>query len=89
MAYNFNAVWCKGTNNKAPDALSQSPVREPQPTELLAEYEEESVPELSISEIRAVSSEGTESIRLSKIATTCSSRQRVSVPQTGYHEGFS
>ena len=67
MAYNFNAVWCKGTNNKAPDALSRSPVREPQPKELLAEYDEDSVPELSISEIRAVSSEGIESIRLQEL----------------------
>ena len=67
MAYNFNAIWCKGTNNKAPDALSRSPVREPQPKELLAEYDEDSVPELSISEIRAVSSEGIESIRLQEL----------------------
>ena len=62
-----NAVWCKGINNKAPDVLSRSPVREPQPMELLAEYDEESMPELSISEIRAVSSEGIESIRLQKL----------------------
>ena len=64
MTYNFKAVWCKGTANNAPDALSRSPVMEPH---LLAEYDEDSTPELSLSEIRAVNNEGSESIRLQEL----------------------
>ena len=37
------------------------------PTELLAEYDEDSTPELSLSEIRAVNNEGSESIRLQEM----------------------
>ena len=29
MAFNFTAVWCKGSTNKAPDALSRSPYWNP------------------------------------------------------------
>jgi len=54
MAYNFTAVWCKGTTNKAPDALSRNPVWEPHPTDALAEYDENNAPEPTAAEIRAV-----------------------------------
>ena len=40
---------------------------EPDPTELLAEYDEDSTPELSLSEIRTVNNKGSESIRLQEL----------------------
>ena len=64
MAYNFKAVWCKGASSNTLDALSRSLVKAPHPTELLAEYDEDSTPELSLLELRAANCEGLESIRL-------------------------
>lgn len=64
MAYNFTTTWCKGAANNVPDALSRSPVGEPHPTKMLAEYEEDSTPALSLSELRVASNEGSESVRL-------------------------
>ena len=63
MAYNFTAVWCKGASNNVPDAVFQSSVKAPHPTELLAEYNEDSRPELSLSELSAANCEGSESVR--------------------------
>ena len=37
MGYAFTAEWVKGALNNAPDALSRSPVSDPEPDELLAE----------------------------------------------------
>lgn len=37
MGYTFTAEWVKGARNNAPDALSRSPVSDPEPDELLAE----------------------------------------------------
>ena len=68
MAFNFTAVWCKGSTNKAPDALSRSPVLEPCHEDALAECDEENRPDLSISELRALYGEGeSESIRLQEL----------------------
>ena len=68
MAYNFTAVWCKGATNKAPDALSRYPAWEPCPTELLAECDEDCMPEMTIAEIRALSDNGDqESLRLQEL----------------------
>ena len=70
MAFNFTAVWCKGSTNKAPDVLSRSPVLEPCHEDALAECDEENRPDLSISELRALYGEGeSESIRLQKLRT--------------------
>ena len=63
MAYNFTAVWCKGATNKAPDALSRYPAWEPCPTELLAECDEDCMPEMTIAEIRALSDNGDQESR--------------------------
>ena len=52
MAYNFTAVWCKGSNNTAPDALSHHPVLEPSTGDALAEQDEDHSPAPSIAEIR-------------------------------------
>ena len=67
MAYSFKAEWCKGTTNSAPDALSRNPVMEPHKTELIAEYDEDNTPEPTMSEIRAMSNEGSESLRLQEL----------------------
>ena len=68
MTYNFTAVWCKGATNKAPDALSRYPVWEPCPTELLAECDEDCMPEMTIADIRALSDGGDqESLRLQEL----------------------
>ena len=58
MAFNFTAECCKGTKNHAPDALSLSPVAEPQLTEMLVEQDEDSKPELSIFELRDITNDG-------------------------------
>ena len=52
MAYNFTAVWCKGSTNTAPDVLSRYPVLEPSPRDALAEQDEDHSPALFIAEIR-------------------------------------
>jgi len=50
MACNFTDQWIKGTLNNAPDALSRNPVSDLQPQQLMAEYDLQNSPELSISE---------------------------------------
>ena len=68
MAYNLTAEWCKGTRNQAPDALSRSPVDEPQAEDMLAEQDEDSNPEPTISEIRTYQEDGyQESARLQNL----------------------
>ena len=37
MGYSFTAEWVKGARNNAPDALSRSPVSDPEQEDLLAE----------------------------------------------------
>ena len=44
--------------NHAPDALSNSPVKQFQIAEMLAEQDEGSKPEMSISQFRAIHNEG-------------------------------
>jgi len=67
MAYSFTAVWCKGAANQAPDALSRHPVAEPRQTELLAEYDEQSALEPSISEIRAMATTESLNFKLTEL----------------------
>ena len=67
MAYSFIAVWFKGATNQAPDALSRHPVAEPQRTDLLAEYDEDSVMELSIAEIRTITNKEDSNIKLQEL----------------------
>ena len=65
MAYNFTAVWCKGSTNAAPDALSRYPIKEPTQDDAIAECEEDHTPTVSISEMRVRQSGSTEeSVRL-------------------------
>ena len=64
MAYNFTTEWVKGSLNTVPDALSRYPVCDPRPLEMLAEWEPDDKPGLSIAEIRAVHTGHQESIRL-------------------------
>ena len=68
MAFNFTAVWCMRSTNKAPDVLSCSPVVEPCHKDALAECDEENRPDLSVLELRALHGEGeSESIRLQEL----------------------
>ena len=68
MAFSYTAMWCKGSTNKAPDALSRSPTKEPQQEDMLAENDEDNTQDLSISEIRAThTQEREESIRLQEL----------------------
>ena len=68
MAFSYTAVWCKGSTNKAPDALSRSPTKEPQQEDMLAKNDEDNTQDLSISEIRAThTQEREESIRLQEL----------------------
>ena len=65
MAYSFTAVWCKGSSNTLPDALSRHPVLEFSPGDALAEQEEDHSLVPSIAEIRACQANGhPESVRL-------------------------
>jgi len=56
MAYNFTAEWVKGTKNDAPDILSRNPVKDPSPDNSLAELDTLDQPDLSITEIRTLTS---------------------------------
>ena len=64
MAYNFTAEWRKSNQNETPDALSQNPVLDPQPQDMLAEYDICSQPEMSIREIRIITNDGHDSLHL-------------------------
>ena len=64
MAYNFTARWIKDKGNSAPDALSRSPVSDPQWDDSLAEYDHLNHPEPSITEIRVTSSNEHDNVRL-------------------------
>ena len=63
MAYNFTAEWHKGKENNAPDALSRNPILDPQ----LQECNVGSSPEMSIAELRAIASNGQESVPLQDV----------------------
>ena len=56
MAYNFTAEWVKGTKNGAPDALSRNPVTDPSLEDTLAKLDILSQPDLTIMEIRILTS---------------------------------
>ena len=58
MGYNFTAQWTKGNNHQAPDALSWHPMKDPHNEDMIAEHDEQLNPEVTISEIQALSSTG-------------------------------
>ena len=62
MAYNFMAQWVKGVLNSVPDALSQNPISDPLPHEMMAECDPYNNPEPSIAEIRAASTNHLDSL---------------------------
>ena len=64
MSYNFTAEWCKGSTNDAPDALSRSPVSDPLPSDTLAELDIFNQSDMSLTEIRAITSESSPSPHL-------------------------
>ena len=64
MGYTFTAEWVKGALNNAPDALSRSPVSDPQLDELLAEGS------ASPAEVRALMSGQHDSLRLADLRDT-------------------
>ena len=55
MGDNFTARWTKGSSHSAPDALSRNPVSNPCTEDSLAEYDTQQNPEISMAEIRAIS----------------------------------
>ena len=56
MGYNLTAQWIKGSNHHAPDALSWHPTKDPHSEDTIAEHDTQLNPEVTISEIRALSS---------------------------------
>ena len=56
MGYNLTAQWIKGSNHHAPDALSRHPTKDPHSEDTIAEHDTQLNPELTILEIRALSS---------------------------------
>lgn len=67
MAYNYTAQWLKGSKNDAPDALSRHPLHDPQTADALAELDINDNPEMSLTEIRAISNNHHESLRLQEL----------------------
>ena len=67
MGYNFTAHWVKGSKNDAPDALSRHPIQDPEMTDALAELDIHDDPDMSIAEIRAISDQHNESLRLQEL----------------------
>ena len=65
MAYNFTAKWVKGTKNDAPDILSRNPVTDPSPDDSLAELDTLGQPDLSITEIRTLTSSESDDLKKS------------------------
>ena len=80
MGYNFTAVWLKGKQNDAPDALSRNSVSEPQPQDALAEQDTERSSEMTITELRVVANGGQESVPAA--GHTQVRQQRSGVPTT-------
>lgn len=56
--------WVKEILNYAPDALSRNPVSDPQPLEMLAELNIDNDPVHTPAEVRAITNEHQENIRL-------------------------
>ena len=56
MGYNLTAQWTKGSNHHAADALSRHPTKDPHSEDTIAEHDTQLNPEVTISEIRALSS---------------------------------
>ena len=67
MTLNFTAQWLKGANNNAPDALSCHPICDPQPTETLAEIDIHNNPEMSFTELHAITDTQSESLHLQEL----------------------
>ena len=67
MGYNFTSQWVKGSKNNAPDASSRHPVHDPQITDALTELDIHDDPDMSIAEIRAISDQHNESLRLQEL----------------------
>ena len=64
MGYHFTAVWVKGKENYAPDALSRHLVLDPQPHEQLAEQDKNGNHAVSITELRSTTDNTQESLRM-------------------------
>ena len=88
MAYNFTAQWVKGANNNAPDALSRHPVCDPQPTETLAEIDIHNNPEISFTELRAITDTQSESLRLQELRKHAEQDEEYQLLQTFILNGF-
>ena len=67
MGYNFKAHWVKGSKNDAPDALACHPVQDPKMTDTLVELDIHDDPDMPIAEIRAISDQHNESLRLQEL----------------------
>ena len=52
MVYNFMVIWCEGSTNTTPDALSHYPVSKPNHDNVLAEQNEDHSPALFITKLR-------------------------------------
>ncbi len=75
MGYNFTAEWLKGALNYTPDALSRNPTSDPQTEELLAEQDLDNLQAVTTVEIRAITGEGNNSLRLQDLRKAAESDQ--------------
>ncbi len=67
MGYNFTTEWLKGSLNQAPDALSRSPVSNPEPHDTLAESDIDHHQALTIAEIRITRTLPQDNLRLQSL----------------------
>ena len=64
MAYNFTTNWIKGKKNDAPDVLSHNPILDPEKADTLAEINTNGHMEMTLTDIRILHGDFTETIRL-------------------------
>jgi len=88
MAYNFTAIWCKGSTHMAPDALSRHPIQEPRQEDSLAEYGEDHNPLLTIAEIRTHQTTAADNLRLTELRRQASHDEEYTQLKARILEGF-
>ena len=88
MPFNFTAEWVKGTLNQVPDALSRSPVSDPLPQDSLAEKDIDDIPGATCAEIRVVTTQGDESVRLEEIRKHANGDEEYQQIRKFIEEGF-
>ena len=67
IAYNFTVEWIKDKKNDAPDALLHTPILNPENADTLAKIDTNGYPEMTLTDIRTLHDDTTESLQLRDI----------------------